>query len=271
MSSFKQPGVACHLLREGEWSRPTLRLLQCRSEDLGRNHRRRRHHRPLPCHSIAQARGDSSAGRTRRTRPRGLPRRWRHAGRLLAGDTSRLCNRSRRPVRACIRDSRMKLRSNPARKSTCGTHGTLVIPPPEHVHERPGFTMAELLPAPLAELEPELVAQPAFYLKERSVDPRALSSAAIKAAKHVGVDFSSGDPVNAVDLSDGRVTGVTTTKTSFLAPQSRQLRRRLVGTDCAAFVSNSSGQRPDAVPCDALANLAQARDPLAQGVPDPAQ
>jgi glycine oxidase len=97
--------------------------------------------------------------------------------------------------------------------------GTLVIPAPEQVHERPGFTMAELLPAPLSELEPELIAERAFYLKERSVDPRALSSAATKAAKNLGVDFSSGDPVSAVDLSDGRVTGVTTTKTSFLAPK----------------------------------------------------
>jgi glycine oxidase len=97
--------------------------------------------------------------------------------------------------------------------------GTLFIPPPEHVHERPGFTMAELLPAPLSELEPELTAERAFYLKERSVDPRALSSAATKAAKNLSVDFSSGDPVSAVDLSDGRVIGVTTTKTSFLAPK----------------------------------------------------
>jgi glycine oxidase len=95
--------------------------------------------------------------------------------------------------------------------------GTLVIPPPEHVHERRGFPVSELLTAPLTELEPELIEQPAFYLRERSVDPRALSSAAIKAAKHVGVDFSSGDPVNSVSLSDGRVTGVVTAKTSFLA------------------------------------------------------
>jgi glycine oxidase len=96
-------------------------------------------------------------------------------------------------------------------------YGTLVIPPPEHLHERPGFTMAELLPAPLSELEPELAPVRAFYLKERSVDPRALSSAATQAAKNLSVDFSSGDPVNAVSVSQGRVTGVTTTKTSFLA------------------------------------------------------
>jgi glycine oxidase len=54
-------------------------------------------------------------------------------------------------------------------------------------------------------------------LKERSVDPRALTAAALKAAKNRGVDFSSGDEVTAVNLSDVQVTGVTTAKTSFLA------------------------------------------------------
>src|ERR1700752_239286 len=34
--------------------------------------------------------------------------------------------------------------------------GTIVFPPAEHVQERPGFTAASLLPAPLAELEPAL-------------------------------------------------------------------------------------------------------------------
>jgi glycine/D-amino acid oxidase-like deaminating enzyme len=92
-----------------------------------------------------------------------------------------------------------------------------MIPPPQHVYERPGFTVSELLPAPLAEMEPELSERPAFYLKERSVDPRALSSAAAKAAKNLVVDFSSGDTVSAVNCSSGRVTGVTTAKTSFSA------------------------------------------------------
>jgi glycine oxidase len=101
-------------------------------------------------------------------------------------------------------------------------HGTIVIPPPEHVYERPGFAMADLaksLPAPLAELEPALADfnRPAFYLKERSVDPRALTAAALKAAQHRGVDFSSADPVSAVNLAHGRVTGVATTKTTFRA------------------------------------------------------
>jgi glycine oxidase len=97
--------------------------------------------------------------------------------------------------------------------------GTIVLPAPELVHERPGFRLSSLLPAPLAELEPSLAdpKRPAFYLRERSVDPRALTAAAIKTAKNRGVDFSSGDPVTQIDISDGCVSGVTTTRTSFLA------------------------------------------------------
>jgi glycine oxidase len=56
-----------------------------------------------------------------------------------------------------------------------------------------------------------------FYVKERSVDPRALTTAAWKTAKHRGVDFSSGDEVTAVTVNDGRATGVATTKTAFHA------------------------------------------------------
>ena len=94
----------------------------------------------------------------------------------------------------------------------------------EHFHEQLGFSMAALSQPQLSELEPALSASeyrsldtPAFYLKERSVDPRALTAAALKTAKTRGVDFSSGDPLTAVNLSDDRVSGVTTTKTSFLA------------------------------------------------------
>lgn len=95
--------------------------------------------------------------------------------------------------------------------------GTIVIPSPEHVHQRPGFTLSDLLPAPVSELEPELVPAPVFLLKERSVDPRALSSAAAKAARNLGVDLSSGDPVTEVNILDGRVAGISTTKTAFSA------------------------------------------------------
>lgn len=102
--------------------------------------------------------------------------------------------------------------------------GAIVFPPPEHVHERTGFTVADLaklLPRPLAELEPALAdfTRPAFYLQERSIDPRALTSAALQAAKRRGVDISSGEVVTAINVLSGRVAGVTTTKTSFHAPK----------------------------------------------------
>jgi len=98
--------------------------------------------------------------------------------------------------------------------------GAIVFPSPEHLHERSEFNSAQLLPASLAELEPELadLNRPAFHLNERSVDPRALTSAALQAAKRRGVDLSSGDAVAAVNLSDSRVSGVVTIKTSFHAP-----------------------------------------------------
>jgi len=65
----------------------------------------------------------------------------------------------------------------------------------------------------------ESVFPSAFYIKERSVDPRALTDAANKTARNRGVDFSSGDEVISVNLSNGHISGVTTTKTSFLAPK----------------------------------------------------
>jgi glycine oxidase len=95
--------------------------------------------------------------------------------------------------------------------------GTIVVPPTEHM-SNPGIALGDALPSPLAEFEPALAAtnRPASFLKERSVDPRGITAAALKAAKHRGVDFSCGDPVTAVNVSDGCASGVTTTKTSFL-------------------------------------------------------
>jgi glycine oxidase len=95
--------------------------------------------------------------------------------------------------------------------------GAIVFP--SSTHEKPALHGAALLPAQLADLEPALAGcnRPAFYIRERSVDPRALTAAALKAVKNRGVDFSSGDAVTAVNLSDGHVTGVTTIKTAFLA------------------------------------------------------
>ena len=98
--------------------------------------------------------------------------------------------------------------------------GTLLFAPPEHISARPGFGAETRLPAPVAELEPALgeMKHPAFYLKERSVDPRSLVAAALKAAKHRGVDISSGTTVTDVLLSEGRITGISTDKTHYSTP-----------------------------------------------------
>jgi glycine oxidase len=105
--------------------------------------------------------------------------------------------------------------------------GAISFPAGEHMEEWAKCSTASALPAAkLAELEPALARSdrpafylPAFYFKERSVDPRALTAAAWTTAKRRGVDFSSGDEVTAVTVADGRATGVITTKTSFLAPK----------------------------------------------------
>ncbi len=97
--------------------------------------------------------------------------------------------------------------------------GTILFPSVEHLHS-PSLRTATL-PAPLAELEPVLadLNRPAFYLHERSVDPRALTVAALQTAKRRAVDISSGEEVTAINLCNGRVAGVITTKTSFHAPK----------------------------------------------------
>ncbi len=97
--------------------------------------------------------------------------------------------------------------------------GTILFSSIAHASD-PALQSAQL-PAPLAELEPALadLNRPAFYLKERSVDPRLLTAAALHAAKRRGVDISSGDEVAALNLSDGRASGVATKKTSFHAPK----------------------------------------------------
>ena len=97
--------------------------------------------------------------------------------------------------------------------------GTVIFLPPERVHEKPDFAESPP-PFRLAELEPALadLQRPAFYLKERCVDPRELTTAALKAARHRGVDIASGTEVTAVLLANGRAAGVSTDKTGYSAP-----------------------------------------------------
>ncbi len=77
----------------------------------------------------------------------------------------------------------------------------------------------KLTPEQVARLEPALgYSAPAFLLAERTLDPRALVAAALKAAKHRGVEIASGDPVLELMLDGGRVSGVRTERTHFSAP-----------------------------------------------------
>jgi glycine oxidase len=98
--------------------------------------------------------------------------------------------------------------------------GTIFFATPEHLREHPGLATECPLPSPLDQLEPALgqVNLPAIFLKERSVDPRALTAAALKAARHRGVDISSGTAVTEVLLENRRAAGVVTSKTTYSAP-----------------------------------------------------
>ena len=108
--------------------------------------------------------------------------------------------------------------------------GTLVLSgvetglPPVSAGHSPATTLVYALPQALAELEPALriLTQPdphlaAVYIKERSVDPRHLTAAALTAARHRGIDFSSGDHVLTVEVVDGKASGIRTNKTQFAA------------------------------------------------------
>jgi glycine oxidase len=97
--------------------------------------------------------------------------------------------------------------------------GTIFFPP-DPKSENQTCPQSSCLPAPLAELEPSLAdgAGAAVYLTERSVDPRLLTSAALKAARHREINISSGSSVVDTLLAGGRISGVRTKKTTYIAP-----------------------------------------------------
>jgi len=97
--------------------------------------------------------------------------------------------------------------------------GTIFFPSPVHLQERPTLLTDHPLPAALADLEPGLadLKRAAIYLRERSVDPRALTSAAVKAARHRGVDVSSGTTAEAVLFSSEKVSGISSDKSTYQA------------------------------------------------------
>lgn len=98
--------------------------------------------------------------------------------------------------------------------------GTILFPSPVNLQERPSLLRDHPLPAAVADLEPGLadLKRAAIYLRERSVDPRALTAAAIKAARHRGVDISSGTAATGVLFSSEKVSGVSSDKTIYHAP-----------------------------------------------------
>jgi len=85
--------------------------------------------------------------------------------------------------------------------------------------EEPGCASARrLTSAEIAGIEPPLrLPDGAWYLPERSVDPRGLGRALNKAAKHCGVDFVTGSPVTEVVVADGRAAGVRTPHAAYNA------------------------------------------------------
>jgi glycine oxidase len=100
--------------------------------------------------------------------------------------------------------------------------GTLLFldePPEPHALDGHGWV------ARWRELEPALKASNlrakglvGVYLKERCVDPRDLTAAAIATARrHRSINLSLGNQVLAVEVADGKACGVRTNKTQFAA------------------------------------------------------
>ena len=141
--------------------------------------------------------------------------------------------------------------------------GTIFFVAPEHLRERPRLTADCPLPSPLSELEPALghVNLPAIYLKERSVDPRALTAAALKAARHRGVDIASGTAVTEVLLANGGVSGVSTDRTSLFGSRGGELCGRVGRAVAAAPISDPPGQGTDAVAGGGIARPVPPRHP----------
>jgi glycine oxidase len=99
------------------------------------------------------------------------------------------------------------------------------------------FSEEQRPPECFAQLEADLAtfAGPAIYLKECSVDPRALALAAFKSAKHRQVDIASGTTAMEILVSDGRTIGVSGDRTSFHAP---------IVVNCAGAWAGQIGPHP---------------------------
>ena len=94
------------------------------------------------------------------------------------------------------------------------SEGTLLLDPAADLRMRDDHP----LPASLQEQEPNFAftGNAPLFVNEQSVDPRDLVAAAVAAARHRGIDFSSGDKVLKVEVRDGTTIEVRTNKTSFV-------------------------------------------------------
>lgn len=98
-------------------------------------------------------------------------------------------------------------------------YGTIILSSNSHFPE----SAQALSPDELHSLEPGIEAKcgstefSAAFVSERCVDPRLLVTAALQAARHRGVDISSGAEVKSVLTAGGRTSGVQTQRTSYSA------------------------------------------------------
>ena len=93
----------------------------------------------------------------------------------------------------------------------------------------------------------------------------------MKPAKNRGVDFSSGDSVTKVNVTNGCASGVTTTKTSFVAAKVVNCAGAWAGQIAPAGVPDTAGEGSDAVSRYAFADIDRACDSLAGSLSDSAQ
>ena len=93
--------------------------------------------------------------------------------------------------------------------------GTIRFLDDDHVPDPPG---EQLSADDLRQLEPELTYDaPAAFLPELCVDPRLLTEALVRTAKHLEVDIASGAEVTAIELEHGRAVAALTTKARYAA------------------------------------------------------
>ncbi len=96
-------------------------------------------------------------------------------------------------------------------------HGTLYFPEPNASLGAVAAQMADQ--DQLKAMEPCLAyVGVAVVLKERSVDPRGMMAAMVRAAKHRDIEIASGSAATELIVQAGNVAGVKTAKTEFRAP-----------------------------------------------------